>query len=670
MANLRFDKFDNGNPAESAIKAKSPNVGMSAFDYSFAHCGNTLIGLFAPIDCFEVVPSEKIQMSATALLEFRNPTTRQIMNGFRVYFHSRYMRLSDCWEGAKNFIDKGRSGNIDLERPRLQWRMSSLYSATDYFAGTTNANTPMSLLNFLGLPAEYMQIYPAYNKSPLTSFEPVLAITSGSVTEEAGRTKLAEGTKYFPADCAFMYQKVWRDHYSNKNLLQNNKMWFPDNEDHFILSYNAKNCVAIIYEHENFGCEQESSSDIVGHYVFENIVGRQVKTSLVDYTVTPECNNPRTNFPVSYWNPTQPVRESWICAPNLSGIKFVQFRGDRFTTASPFPDLIRGDLPVLDSVQSVLYAKFKVADSSTVLTVNGKSTDSNFQNMALTRDGQHNAGIDWGSSSLDTQHALFVQNPLSSVTMSDIYTLETLSAFKRKMGLTSGDYNEMVEAQFGFNPRQHTRESVYIGGFYQDFAINSVTQQSESNETPLGTKAGQGISAGSGSLGSITVPDYGWIQTYMFVVPDVYYTQGKPRQYSKKSAIEMYFPLFNNLPAQAIRNDELYISGTESTDSAPFAYEPRYEEFKSRTNRVSGFMGLSHSVAAFDSARIMSRRFTSTPSFNHEFVTLVPENVDMEVFTVVDEPPFDFNVAINVRRVSPMPYIAIEGSMSSPALNA
>ena len=76
-------------------------------------------------------------------------------------------------------------------------------------------------------------------------------------------------------------------------------------------------------------------------------------------------------------------------------------------------------------------------------------------------------------------------------------------------------------------------------------------------------------------------------------------------------------------------------------------------------------MSLSHSTAAYDAARVMSRRFSSTPSLNSLFVSGVPENVDMEVFTVVDEPPFDFSCGISVRRVFPGPYTAIPGSLSS-----
>ena len=49
----------------------------------------------------------------------------------------------------------------------------------------------------------------------------------------------------------------------------------------------------------------------------------------------------------------------------------------------------------------------------------------------------------------------------------------------------------------------------------------------------------------------------------------------------------------------------------------------------------------------------------------------IPEVQDAEgaVFSVTDEPPFDFAIGVNCRRVFPAPYIAVEGSLSSPRLN-
>lgn len=644
-----MNRYENGSPSQKELEAKSVNVGRSAHDFSFTHAGNTILGIIAPVDVFDVVPNEDLDISISALLEFRNPAVRPIYNGFRVYFHTYYNRLSDLWEGAKNFIDNGRSGKLSLNRPNL------IYHVVKYDeSGEVNANTPMSLLNFMGLPAEVLQ---KKNSSsvlsvdfpPLRSFQACISSPSVSDTVE----KLGDSVSYFPADVAFAYQRNWRDFYSNKNLLQNNKFWFPDNEDHFILSYSCENACAINYEDEALENIELGGVAVDKRDAQYFNLASGIGSTSQGYTSTPEANNPET---VAQPAPSSAGDLRYL--PNLSAIKFHQFRGDRFTTSSPFVDLIRGDIPNLALTKEDL------------LTVKGSDPDQNsksFENIYQMPDGSivayNDIQPDWDTSDL------VVSNPLSTVTMSDIYTLETLTAFKRKMGLTNGDYNETVKAQFGVSPHAHDRKGTYVGGFYQDFALSTVVQQSESGSTPLGTKASNGVSAGSGNIGSFHVPDYGWISTYMFILSDVYYTQGKPRMFSKNNSIDMYFPLFNNLPAQHIRNDEIFISGSESTDSAPFSYEARYEEYKARNNRVSGFMGLSHSVASYDSARIMSRRFSSLPTFNNKFITMIPENVDMEVFSVVDEPPFDFNIGVSVRRVFPGPYVALEGSLSSPAIS-
>lgn len=665
MAYSRYNRLDNQAPAQTQLKADDVSVGRSAHDFSTIHSGNAFIGALIPIDCFDVVPNEDIDLSLTPLLEFRNPTTRQLLNGFRVFFHAYYNKLEHLWEGAKNWLDNGRSGKLSLTRPNLVYHMhDDSHQSRDVIV---NACTPMSLLNYLGLPAEAIQKNTDTTsqadvlRSPLRQFECAVADDT-TFAHSLAFDKLADSPDYFPADCAFAYQKNWRDFYCNKNLLQNNKYWFPDNEDHFILSYSCTNAVCLNYENEDFSKDGVSKK---AHQA-ENLVGYLLGAAHAD-SKTPEPNSPDT----VNWQSS-----SVYSYPNLSGLKFRQFRGDRFTTALPFPDLIRGDIPVLSSTQEALAqvranlydgSSHKIA-SEAVPHYNNPVDSPTY--VTFEKVSVNNAQFVPGKNYSDVSYATDFHVSLGSlgVTMSDIYTLETLTAFKRRMGMTNGDYNEMIKAQYGVNPHSEDRTATYIGGFYQDFAMNSVTQTSESGSTPLGTKAGQGVSSGSGTIGHFHTPDFGWIQIYMSIVPDVMYTQGIPRQFSKRSNLEMYFPIFNNLPAQAILNKELYVSGTPATDNDVFAYEDRYAEYKSRGNRVSGFMSLSHAVAAFDSARVMARRFSSTPALNSLFVTMVPENVDMEVFSVVDEPPFDFSVGISCRRVFPGPYTAIEGSLSSPAL--
>lgn len=642
MAN-RFQRLDNQSPVQNQLETTDLNVGRSAFDFSTIHSGNTIFGALTPVDCFDVVPNEDISISMANYLEVRNPTTRPLLNGARVYYHAYYNRLVDLWEGAKNFLDTGRSGNISLPRPNLIYEVSFRDEGDLVYA---NACTPLSLLNFLGLPVEKVQ-----DKSPasrLRSFQTAVTKTGKPFTV----ISVGNHPGFFPADCAFAYQRNWRDFYANKNLLQNNKFWFPDNEDHFILSYSCVNACALNYEHEDFNGNEGD--------IFNSLTGFDAADYPSEIETTPEPNNPVTVTPPGGW--------SGYYAPNLSGLKFRQFRGDRFTAALPFPDLIRGDIPVLSDFG-------KVGDYSSLqyLTDDGDkgtvdydiATTNGYGDVHPAEGDGENRFLTVVNPSSDTGTIKFRLN--SVITQNDIRALETFTVFKERMARTSGDYNDMIEAQYGVSPHVHTREGTYIGGFYQDFGFSSVTQTSASNEnSPLGTKAGLAASNGSGTICSnFHVPDFGWIQIYQSIVYDVMYTQGEPRQFMKKTQLDMYFPIFNNLAPQAIKNGELYITGDSAVDDDVFAFEDRYAEYKSRGNRVSGFMSLPHDVAEYDASRIMTRHFDDTPALNSQFVTMVPENVDMQVFSVYDEPPFDFSCGISVRRVFPGPYTAVPGSMSS-----
>lgn len=667
MANERYSRLDNQAPVQTEVENTDLKTSRSAFDFSMVNSGNAIMGAVIPVDCFDVVPNEDITMSIDGLLDLRNPLVRPLLNGMRVYFHSYYNRLVDLWEGAKNFLDTGLSGKLSLQRPNLIYHLEKASTSLD-------ACTPMSLLDFLGCNKAKMHLNGGFF-DPIWSFRCSFSVYNLQQSALlSNQTNLVEGyPDFFPADCAFAYQRNWRDFYANRNLLQGNKYWFPDNEDHFILSYSCQNAIALKYEDEDFAAAGSNQALYQGANLFSDMIGLD---STNGYTVgsvsdinaimniTPEPNNPRSSATGTGWQ--------WIYAPNLSGLKFRQFRGDRYTASLPFPDLIRGDIPVLGDFSDADYVDW--VSGTNTYPIDGASDQATSFYMFMSGTGSggdksirvaSSSGVNQPSSLSSSDFGLSVR---SSITLNDIRALETMTVFRERMArLPNKDayYNEVIEAQFGYNPHIHSRTATYIGGFFMDFAFGQVVQTSESANTPLGQRAGSGSASGSGFIGQFHVPDFGWIQTYMSIVPDVMYTQGLPRMFSKKSQLDMYFPIFNNLAPQAILNKELFVSGTPSVDNDVFAYEDRYAEYKSRTNRVTGFMSLAHSLAVYDSARIMARRFVATPTLSHDFVVMTIENQDMDVFSVVDEPPFDYSLGIKVRRVFPGPYTAVPGALSS-----
>ena len=218
----------------------------------------------------------------------------------------------------------------------------------------------------------------------------------------------------------------------------------------------------------------------------------------------------------------------------------------------------------------------------------------------------------------------------------------------------------MIKAHFGRNPHSNDKEAIYIGGSYQDILQNSIFQTSEStNSSMLGRQVSTGISAAYNKIGEFEAPDHGYIMTVMMIVPDTVYVQGVHKNDTALTVEEQYYPIFNNLSAEAILNKELLVTGDEVTDNDIFGNAERFSEWKSRRSRVCGFSQLKNNQDEYDSALVMARRFEKTPDLNAEFVTGYPDNVSLESFAAENEPPFDFVIRKDVTINHPMPYITI-----------
>lgn len=620
MANSRYDMLDNSSPAVQMLKAPEKNVPRSAFDLSHIVSGQALFGALIPVLCEETVPGQEFDINVFSQISFRNPSIRPLLNGCKVQFHAFYNDVTDLWEGAKNYYDTGRSGKINLSKPNL-------IASASFNNKEVSAITPLSLSDYFGVPVNFVQ---KEGKPPMWQF--------GGLEKVKGENKIVVSNSrpdYINALPFMAYQRNWRDYFSNKNLLQNNKRWFPDNEDHFILSYNCENACVLDYENED--CHKDPDGQIF--QFLHNSINVENKDTL-SYSTSEACSPSGDS--------------SYISTPVLSAIKFRQFRGDRFTTASPFPDFIRGDEPTLGALDDWVKIVDDNGTSKTLLPdttipldkfspVSMASNDANstIQNNSPTRYGlKTNIG--------------------SRITSADINAMNIITAFKTKMGMTNGDYNEMIKSQFGYSPNVHDRKGTYIGGFTSTIDFSAVSQTSESTtNSPLGTKSGQCSSSGQGRIGHFRAPNFGYISVYMSIIPDTYYCQGMPKMLSKQYQKQEYFPILNGLAPDAILNKELFISGNASVDNDVFAYCEKFEEFKSRRNRVCGFSSLNHDTALFDSALVMKRYFDKTPSFNHRFLTMTPENLDMDVFYFNNEPPFDFSVGFDLTSIAPIPYKSI-----------
>ena len=112
--------FDNGKaPITESVKKDIADVPRSAFNMSRVKYMNGLFGALMPFDVLETLPNEDYNIGYDVLAELRNPTTRKLLNGMKIFIHSYWCPKKDLWRGFKNYIDKGRSGTVTKTVPKL-----------------------------------------------------------------------------------------------------------------------------------------------------------------------------------------------------------------------------------------------------------------------------------------------------------------------------------------------------------------------------------------------------------------------------------------------------------------------------------------------------------------------------------------------------------------------
>lgn len=626
----RYETNSKGTaPALSALLNKFADMPRSAFDETRRKVFDAFPFGIIPVECFLMFPNSDMYVKYDISAITKNPTVRRILSSMSIETRTYVCKCSDLWEGWNNFITRGRSGKVNLSIPTLSYIHT--YNSTKF-----TSSLPYN-------PYSYLNIAP-----------PVLYGTNQSITRNKGfagttssnygSTNLVNSTLspdsidstvlgQTSALPAVMYCKIAKE-YQNSNLLQDNPYWYPENENHdLILPYNATNCTTACYDYP-----QATFYSTVDSVQLSSITPSNDKKSM----------------------------------PWLNILYNRQRKGNYFNTGSPFPDLIRGDVPTLDVLNG--YADFTNALSGDSFLVDFVGVDSAFKlgagdtlkNLASfgTNANDLNTVAIQNNGVNDLKRALN-DNTLKGInfSMAEWRRLATMTVFKERMARTDGSYNQMIQAQFQHNPKWHEHSVKYCGGSSQPIVFSEVVQTSENGTTPLGTTGGRAVSSSGNNEISIHVDDYSIMMTVLTITPDDYYSQGIDRMWSELTQSEQYFPILNNLNPQAIKNKELFISGNNSTDEDVFNYQELFSHFKSRQNQVSGLMSLPISNVGDTGAYIFNRLFSSTPNFNNDFVTGSMTSNENLVFTSTEQAQFIMSVISQMKYVAPMPAITQPSDM-------
>ena len=369
------------------------------------------------------------------------------------------------------------------------------------------------------------------------------------------------------------------------------------------------------------------------------------------------------------------VFESGAPKLKLKDLLYRCYPDDYFTSALPFPQ--RGDIPSLSfALQNFLpigtedgvFKSFRyVATHSGTDNIQGlffdpvsppSESDDNrngfiFQGKNITEAPVSEFSLGGFPSRLGVNKGVL---PIS-VTLDQLRQLAIAQAELEKMARTDGSYSDFGLTFFGIRPKNaQDFKPLYVGGSYQSISFTEVLQTSaSSSDSALGQYAGHGISADSSRLGSFRADDYGYVMIIASLMPDVYYSQGLDKLWTRSLQSQFYLPERARLGMQPILNKELFFSGVAGRDNGLFAYQSAFDDYRYKASRISGKIADKNALSFFPYTQ--SRKFSSAPTFSKEFIEA--RDVRKDYLFAPNEVAYSAQFSIGVRAVRPLPYQAV-----------
>lgn len=230
-----------------------------------------------------------------------------------------------------------------------------------------------------------------------------------------------------------------------------------------------------------------------------------------------------------------------------------------------------------------------------------------------------------------------------------------------KLARGGSRYIESIKANFDVtNPDYRLQRPEYLGGNRIPITINQIVQQSETTETsPQGTTTGQSLTTDSHSDFTKSFTEHGYIIGVMCARYDHTYQQGLSKMWSRKQALDFYFPVFANIGELPILNKEIYAQGTDADDEV-FGYQEAWAEYRYRPNICTGEMR-SQAPQSLDIWHL-GDDYQSQPFLSADWIKEDKSNVD-RVLAVTSEVSNQFfaDIYIKNRTTRPMPVYSVPG---------
>lgn len=606
--NNTLEPVDNGSNYPFRNKLLQARQGRSGFNWSHNRVFTLEnAGLLLPVFCSEVLPNSDYDISADLLLRVL-PQVVPLYSDQKYYLYAMYARYSDLWQSAQTYMTKGFSGNDILTKPVLS---------------DSNVGLPGGM-EYVVKPGDIFDCFGFQKGKKLSEFGEINALPF------------------------MMYEKIYTDYFMNNNLHINDRVRLPNDPSDFRLKDDGT-IISNAYATEAYPaiklCQlhyRDYSSD---YFTTALPFQQRGEAPTLDFT-TSSSNLTADSITFSELY-SMAARLGYF--GNVGNKNFEPAVGSFY--ASPDTSTSTGNIFLGPNSPSG-----STSDSS--LYVNTSPVGTNRKLVGLSFGGdprQVSGGLDISEVKGFNPSINGIKGALSgSFTLDQFRNLAVDTAELERMARTDGTFAQFGITFFGEKSRNSNDYYVtFVGGTYRSIAFSEVLQMSSSvNNSPLGSYAGHGMISDSGSLGHLHSDEHGYLMILLSVMPDVYYSQGIPKMFTRLTQAEEFLPDRDKLGLTAIFNKELYVSGSRDTDNDVFAYQNPFDEYRYKENVISGKIADSTNRSFFPYTQ--ARIFGSTPTYSESF--FCADDVRKDYLASPTEDAYSGRIRFNIRAVEPLSF--------------
>lgn len=275
-------------------------------------------------------------------------------------------------------------------------------------------------------------------------------------------------------------------------------------------------------------------------------------------------------------------------------IQQVSWEKDYFTTARPWTS--KGEeifIPIGDTAPLVPTETSVGLGIPTFDNVSGGRTGQNMQFVANESETWwQTSGADGGMAEWNEPGLVADLTEATGISVNDLRNFLALQRYQEaraRFGSRYSEYLKYLVPGIG-NLDSRLQEPEYVSGGSSTISFSEILQTAQddigSEQSPVGTMRGHGISAMRTRRSRKFVQEHGIFMTLLSVVPKAIYSQQLDRKWSRELKEHYFQKELQFIGEQPIYNKEVYAQHSEREEV--FGYNQRYDEYRYIPSRISG----------------------------------------------------------------------------------